>query len=258
MRIIQSFFPNSGMNIDLDIYLYLTKLSVDSILKFYDGVELYTTQNIKDLIEENNIPYTNINTKLFNNFESMENYAIPKIITYIEQTKPYIHIDYDVIINKKIEFDEEICFGHMDYNGQNNKFKDEYYLKSYWMIENFLPQQINENVDVNFIPNFCVFGTNNCDSVKFTFKKILEFYKNNHVVMKNLNYIASLTEQFLFLPFYKSFYKLEDKNIKIISEHPMLAQYISWYNDRDIDLPFIHFTNVKNNNHIKSILKINN
>lgn len=259
MKIIHSYFPNTEKKNNVESYLLLSKLSVESILKFYDNVELYTTEKNKEIVEKYGIPYTNIDTKLFDGVDKIKNYALSKIMVYNEQNEPYIHIDYDVVLNQKIDFEEQICFGHMDYyDNQFFKFKEEYYLKNYRLIKDLLPDDVKVNVDVNFIPNFCIFGAKDYNSVKTTFNKILRFYYNNLNLIDGLNYAPSLIEQFLFLPFYKTSNDLKSENIKIISTHPMLSQYVDWYNIMDIYMPFIHFTDVKNNeDKFKTILKIN-
>lgn len=260
MKIIHSYFPNTEKKNEIESYLLLSKLSVESILKFYDNVVLYTTEENKDIIEKYKIPYTNIDTALFNGIDKIKNYALPKIMVYNTQNEPFIHIDYDVILNAKVDFEEQICFGHMDYyNNQFHEFKEEYYLKNYRCIIDLLPDEVKNNVDINFIPNFCIFGTKDYNGVKTTFNKILKFYYDNLNLIDSLNNVPSLIEQFLFLPFYRTSNNLKKENIKILSEHPMLSQYIDWYGEMDIYLPFLHFTDVKNNNdNLKSILKINN
>lgn len=79
-------------------------LSCLTLRSHHDKVILYTDPNgYKLLIEHLNLPYTSVNLRFSNwNPPYKSLWALPKILTYAEQTEPFLHIDGDVFINCNI------------------------------------------------------------------------------------------------------------------------------------------------------------
>jgi len=207
MRIIQSFVPTSYQT-DFEAYLRMTEVSVESILKYHDEVILYTTPEVAELVKERGIGYTDINVELFKEVENipLSNYAIPKILCYLAQNKPFIHLDYDVVLLSRLITPKDFLIGYYDFDLVNRETKptdlntlSDYYLKDLVQIHEHLPPEVQNTVDLRFLPNFSIFGVNNLNLNKTIFKSILTFYHNNIESFKQLNHAPSMVEQFLFI-----------------------------------------------------------
>ena len=78
-------------------------LSCLSLREHYDDVELYTdSAGYHILIEVLGLPYTKTHV-VFDDFKCLpHHWALAKIKTYSMQTEPFIHVDGDIYISKRI------------------------------------------------------------------------------------------------------------------------------------------------------------
>ena len=209
MKIIHSFLPTNYQQ-DIENYLNVSEMSVNSIRNHYDEITLYTTPSIAEEVRRRGIRYTEISTEIYTNFshESYNNYAIPKILCYLHQTKPFIHIDYDVVIFSKINTQKDFTIGYYDFNFKEQEVKhtditrlDEYYINDLKNIHPTLPENIQKLIDLRLLPNFCIFGTTNINLCKTVFNSILSFYDTQKDLFSKLEHSPSMLEQFLFMPY---------------------------------------------------------
>lgn len=67
----------------------------------YPEIDLYTTDAGRDvLIEKLDLPYTSVHILPENRLISTDNWALAKLLTYQQQTSPFLHVDGDVFIWK--------------------------------------------------------------------------------------------------------------------------------------------------------------
>ncbi len=209
MRIVYSYYPSkSGEIKEFEKILNYSKISFNISKKICDNVILYTNSEFKKLVEDYGIEYTEINTELFDNYSgSFDNYAIPKILTYIDQKEPYIHLDYDTMLFKMPEMSTDVFFGYFDYDLSNfKKLRDyeslsSYYLEDYRSISNKVPYEIINEFELKYTPNFSLFGVNSPKMVSDTFKRILKLFEENGSIFNNMRHSPSQVEQFLFIPY---------------------------------------------------------
>lgn len=230
MRVVQSFIPTTYQQ-NLELYLDLTEASVNSILKFYDEVVLYTTPSIAELVKKRNIGYTEINTELFKEVEHLPvNYAVPKLECYLAQKSPFIHIDYDVVLLSRITEEKDFTIGYYDFDLINNPFKidelnmlDSYYVQDLREIHPLLPYDVQKVLDFRLLPNFSIFGVNNLVLCKVIFKEILKFYNEHKAVFEQLKHGPSMLEQFLFITYLRYFLNWEVKVEDVVGK---MQQYL--------------------------------
>ncbi len=212
MKIIQTYWNAKGENFDQAKCGWLTPethwmawaLSCTLLRRFYDDVELYTTEKDAEIFRKFNIPYTKIHTSLDCDFirnldSSMWAYA--KIYTYSLQEEPFLHVDGDVFIweafNKSL-FSGDICV-------QNVEENLEVYHKSIETLFNtegaFIPEWIYENKDYPIAYNMGIFGSNNIPFVKEYCNIAFDYYEKNKSLFSQMHQIDPnvniLPEQYL-------------------------------------------------------------
>lgn len=225
MRIVYSYLPSeTGPIKDMDKFLLYSKVSLFYSRKLSDDVVLYTDSETKKLVEDYGLEYDEINTDVMDSYDGDTfNYAIPKILTYINQTKPYIHLDFDTILFELPDTDNDVFFGYYDYQSVHDEGVSNYYLDDFGKISNKLLGNIMKGHAVKQIPNFSLFGVNKPNEVADTFKEILKFYIENKNIFDDMKHGPSQLEQFLFYPFYFSinrehdwYYSIEKHNTLMI------------------------------------------
>lgn len=212
MKIIQTYWNAKGEDFDQVKCGWLTPethwmawaLSCTLLRRFYDDVELYTTEKDAEIFRKFNIPYTKIHTSLNCDFirnldSSMWAYA--KIYTYSLQEEPFLHVDGDVFIweafNKSL-FSGDICV-------QNVEENLEVYHKSIETLFNtegaFIPEWIYENKDYPIAYNMGIFGSNNIPFVKEYCNIAFDYYEKNKSLFSQMHKtdpnVNILPEQYL-------------------------------------------------------------
>jgi hypothetical protein len=235
MRVIQSFIPTTYQK-DFEIYLRMSELSVNSIRKYYKEIILYTTPEVAELVKKRGIQYSTINVDLFkeNSSVPLDNYAIPKILCYLAQEQPFLHLDYDVILLNKLNITQDFLIGYYDFNLISRETKPtdlnrlhDYYLKDLIHIHNHLPVEVQNTVDLRILPNFSIFGVKNLRLNKVIYQSILEFYNKHIEVFKKLNHAPSMVEQFLFtvyLTYYLNREKTVEESINTVEKQYIVPQ----------------------------------
>lgn len=229
------------------IFFKMCDISVRSANKFYKTI-LYCDYKSKLLFEHNKIPFSEIIV-----LESLEKYngfiySIPKILTFINQSSPYIHIDLDTVIFNKIQFNSDILFGHADlfFDSNEDALKNEYIINSYINpLNNIFKKNISDS-DFTKIPNFSFFAVNNYKLVSFIFNKILIEYQHisNLTIDEfklyygnNTGGVPSVFEQFLFYDSLKEY----TNNFNYLSIKPCIAMYHDIYTYFGIEYDYNKF-----------------
>lgn len=214
MKIIHTFFP-IWRDINKEI-IYQMTLSVILAKKHYDKVVLYTTANIAKIVKEIGLPYDEINDKLLEGIET-RTFSIPKLIVYAAQTEPFIHLDIDAFIFKKIEFDE-IDKIYATYNEGANTIRVDTqglaifnaYLLHTFEIQNNLPERFASQIDFSNIANMSIFGGYDYELIANASYYCLNIYDLNRMHFDKIVGNASIIEQ-LFIP---AAIRMVDKNIE--------------------------------------------
>lgn len=256
MKIVHTFYPIENNSIhDIEKILLYSKKSVNSVLNFYDEIILYTTKEFKKLVIDYGIPYSEINTELFDDLNiEITNYAIPKLIVYSVQKEPYIHIDLDVLIFKHIESNEDIFFGYMDYDFNNEtddqlrKFMIDYYVDDYNLVSKKLPFKSESQSKFGKVPNFCFFGVKEFKTVSSTCRNLINFYYDNILDFNLTKHGPSQIEQFLFTHFLKQISQGINWEISIERVNPFSTDSTKIYlkNDDSFTYNDLSDENIKN------------
>lgn len=205
MKIVHTFLPITPPRINKQTIYHMT-LSVLLAKKFYDNVVLYTNVETAEIVKKIGLPYNEINTKLLEGVET-HTFSIPKLIVYAAQKEPFIHIDLDTFLFKKIEFND-IYSIYSSYNeGLNEIIKVSNeglgffntYIKNTFEIKDKLPEDFILNIDFSEIPNMSIFGGYNYDIITRASKYCLDLYYDNRDHFDKYYYNACIIEQ-LFIP----------------------------------------------------------
>lgn len=122
MKIIQSFIPSRFTTENIFYFtvpkeiIYIQMLSVLLAKREYGDVYFFTNKVIKEQIEKIGIPYSYIDCEILDEF-SDHLFCTPKLLVYRSMNEPYVHIDIDTLIYKKIDFDQFDCsvfYSHPD------------------------------------------------------------------------------------------------------------------------------------------------
>lgn len=122
MRIIQSYVPNKftienvfSSTIPKEI-AYIQMLSVLLAKREHGEIHFYTNEVIKKQVESMGVPYTSVNTTILEGHTDSL-FCTPKIMVYKAMTEPYVHLDLDTLIFKKIDFtqyESSVFYSHPD------------------------------------------------------------------------------------------------------------------------------------------------
>lgn len=168
-------------------HLYSWVLSVNTSAKHFKEVELVTDElGKKILIDELKLPFTSVKVVLDEYIEYKDFWAFGKIIAYMIQDKPFIHLDADAFLWKGLP---EKLKG-ADVFTQN--IEDEDWFKSAYLgeikhIENKKNFYKVESWGMANYANCCgIFGGSNISLIKAYTKEVLNFIKQNKKAFKDI------------------------------------------------------------------------
>lgn len=219
MNVIQTFIFLGKHKVSKQL-LYQSLLSAYSAVKIYGNCKLYTNERTWDILKSFDIPYTEVDTGLLDKLYLKSNsFAIPKLYAFADQNEPFIHIDFDTFLLKKLKIEphNEIIYAYDDISflkfpngdvkGQYKSitFEDlEFFNRSYFQsvleLQEFFPEGFLKNLHLDIIPNFCIFGGYNYGLIERTVKKQIEMYrKGKHRFDEDPN-MSQIIEQMSFFP----------------------------------------------------------
>lgn len=252
MRFIQTlYFPRSA---DLlydglgwyrpEFHLMGWALSCLQLLKYYNNVELYTTdEGARWLIDLLGLPYTKVHTDLANfSLPHPKLWALPKVYTYSLQEKPFLHVDGDVFLFERLPHrlleGELIC--------QNIEKGTDYYISAQKQImQNFcyFPSMVKNDFchkqtlyavnagllggnDLNFFRRYTKEAFTYVDT-NFNFLKYIDIQKFNIFFEQHLFYSMSCHEGKYITCLDENIYDDNGyRNIGSIDEAPYVEKYI--------------------------------
>ena len=250
MKIIHTYIPAGGANLDKTLIYYLT-LSVLLAKRHYHNIVLYTNDEIGTLIKKIGIPYTEINTELLNGV-NLKTFSIPKMMVYAVQDEPFIHIDLDTFIYDKINFGIQNIYSTyqegsekmIGYNKSDVSFYNTY-VKNAFLIQKNLPPEFTKHVKFSEIMNMSVFGGHKYELIAEASKYCLGIYEQEKDFFDTEYYNACIIEQLFVTSAIRMLLEDENEGVKhetSKSEFNFLFKtnptVINFKDDRDLDYPF--------------------
>ena len=206
MNIIYTWFKNrykKWYSEEFEILTLITSIKKSS--EYYNNIILYTDEQSKKYIESYNLP---IQIKIVEENDS-KLWVLNKISTYEKQTKPFIHIDADCILLKKLP--EEFKEAQIGFQSKED-FK--YYKDRLGDIKVNTEDVFNFGIyvcnDLSINEKYCAGARNLAEKIK-NIKPLLAY---NTVVEQN--YMASLLKDLNIVP------SLLYENIEDINEEELL------------------------------------
>lgn len=211
MRVVQTFWSGNKDPLkdnfgwaDPQFHLMSWALSCLSLRESYDEVVLYTDSvGYKIFSEILELPYTDIIVQYDNLSCSPVHWAYPKLLTYSLQDKPFIHVDGDVYLPKRLA--PEVEAGELI--AQNREIGTEYYKRMMNAIQRndiLIPDFLKREVQKESIPSYNagVIGGSDIGFIQKYCRAAFDFIESNRLndsTNKNLNVNHNiLFEQIMF------------------------------------------------------------
>lgn len=189
----------------------LAKLSVNHTKKYYTTV-LYADRKTKSLFRENGIEFNEF-VDMTREFDKVRihSYCMPKILSMIKQTTPYVVMDLDIILFEKIQPTNSVTFGFKEVD---TSIEDSLEAKKWQIpyVEEYYENYYNKfRLNVKDTPvkfDWCVFPNNslvfvnNPYIVSKTYQTILDMLGEDVFKIPPV-YSAQFYEQFLFYNYLK-------------------------------------------------------
>jgi hypothetical protein len=244
MKIIHTYIQTGNSGPLTKNLFYLMSLSLLLAKRHYGYVVLYTNKEVGDIVKKIGLPYDEINTELLEGV-NVKTFSIPKLIVYSNQNEPYIHIDLDTFIFKKLFFNDfeniystfpEGSGDILNFEKSNTSFYTTYVKRSF-ELQSKLPEEFLKYVKFNNVPNMSVFGGHNHELIKEASDYCLKLYYDNREFFDSNYYNACIIEQ-LFIPAAMRMLKNDHNlnNFKFIFDFN--PTYIEFTPGKDWDFPF--------------------
>ena len=230
MRVVHTY---SSKEIIWKEQMYVMFLSALYAKKHYGNISLYCSE-----IQEqqfNKLPhlYTDIITDVASNDFNI--YSHPKLLTYLDQKEPFLHIDHDTVIYKKLKLGKvPFKFSHPEikqllkrpgnlgvhipllFGGQDDDYNyvNKSYIELYKTLLNKIPDDIKEDIDFEHIPNMNVTYVNDVETFNLAVRNSLEYYNANKSTVDNHEFGAHHIEQFMIHQQLRTLSKEYKKSIK--------------------------------------------
>jgi len=162
-------------------FIRLAKLAVKSAKKYY-RTKFYGDQESFDFFTKNEITFDDVIILDQEQIDKYFNiYSISKIYGMMNETEPYILMDFDVVLFEKLESKHTITYGMPEADvGKDTKFEsltwiyDSYVLPFRKVIKNYYSQKEIGEFDWSVFPSFCVMMVKNPIFVKNVYEEIFQ------------------------------------------------------------------------------------
>ena len=209
MKIVFGFTNFAGHYKPLnDDFFRLAKLSVKSAKKFY-GTKIYCDTVSLNLFFEKGITFDEVIIiddfilKYTDNYTyNCNQYSISKIYAMMNETEPYILMDFDVILMEKLESNHSITYGQPEeiFNGKHININqlswayDSYINPFNTYMRKYFDEKDIDNFNWAVYPSFCVLMVKIPYFVNTIFKEIMDIVPREEIY----NIPPTLLEQFIF------------------------------------------------------------
>jgi hypothetical protein len=188
-------------------------LSVLLAKREYGEIHLFTNDTIRVQIEKMGMPYASINTMVLNGYTDSV-FCTPKMMVYKSMKEPYVHIDLDTLIYKKIDFDKygsSVFYSHPDIRTPQHYDKDKginiyrnypslndsdqyftsssvTYLDLFYELYNDHSEFKRRNIRISEIPNMCIVGVRDFQNFGIASEMALLHYdRNKEKILASVN-----------------------------------------------------------------------
>jgi len=222
MKLIHSYVPVDGSPHLYKEAIYVQLLSALLGKREYGSIDFYTNENIKKQVVEIGFPYDNIDTNILSG-KIVGDFTIPKLMVFEKVNEPFIHIDADTFIYKKIDFSNvnTVLYSHRDIPVPSqidlskkvseicelypclNKcdyFFDASRVTYLDLFDSLLSEHSDfkiKNIRVNEIPNTNIVAVKDYESFNLSAKLTLEHYYKNIETIRNNSHGAVYTDQLM-------------------------------------------------------------
>lgn len=178
----RDFSKNSFGWLDSRYHICSWIRSVNLSRKFFKEVVLYCDDETKKvLIDDLNLPFTEFHILFDKHYtQDKDFWALPKILTYNKQTKPFIHIDADVYLFKQLD-DKYLNADIVIQNIENDCLFDGYYRSRINLINELklnVPAEWHAK-ETNYGYNMGLFGGNDLSFIKRYCNSSIRFIHSN-------------------------------------------------------------------------------
>lgn len=181
-------------------FLMSWSLSCNTIAALYDEVHLYTDEFGKYLLKDIlKLPYVSVHNCL----GGLENtdlglWAMAKIETYKLQNKPFIHIDGDIYLFNKMQFDSKMIIVQNEENNFKDYDKIWQNIQGCYNVPKFLSDDFIQFKEVRSC-NTGFFGGSDIEFIKIYVSEVERFLEDNaeNFTKTNLSYSVLIYEQYL-------------------------------------------------------------
>lgn len=192
-------------------------LSYCSVRENYRNIHLYADQKSYELIKDLGLEYDSVTLDKHKDFKG-KNFGVPKIITYADQTEPFLHIDHDTFLfkhfhiptPKKLVFaypDRKIGRFSMIRNGTGKGLGHtemvafyETYVRTLSEHPELIPRDLSNRINYSLIPNVSAFGGYDWETIADASVMLLRLYYKNPKIWDERYYNACVIEQLLMIP----------------------------------------------------------
>jgi hypothetical protein len=213
--------------------MYVMFLSALYAKRHYGNIDLYCSDIQEQQFKELPSLYSNIITNVASN--EFKIYSHPKLLTYLDQKEPFLHIDHDTVIYRKLKLGKvPFKFSHPEikqllkrpgnlgvhipllFGGQDDDYNyvNKSYIELYKTLLDKIPEGIRENVDFEHIPNMNVTYVNDVETFNLAVRNSLDYYNANKTIVDNHEFGAHHIEQFMIHQQLRTLSKEYKKSIK--------------------------------------------
>lgn len=248
-------------------FFELAKLAVKSASKFYK-TKFYTDSETNIIFQQMGVKFDEV--VISKNIQNYKGYMFtaPKIFAMIEESEPFVHLDFDVYTNCKYRTNKQIGFGYPDYNFKGDllvpiammDYVSGVYLNPFNLyLKKYFKEDFYYSWDWGSCPNTSVTIINNPHIINSLYTDIIDTIEELFYSEKNYPGTAVLVDQFL-LGRYLDEYHIDydyifDRNRFYINSNEdsiILSKDVRFLKKNKIQYllkmyPFVHFQGYKNN-----------
>ena len=239
MKVIYTFKVVPGIDLlGTDLLYNITRLSTHYSSKHY-RTELYCDSESCKFFEHPDFKFNKINILHELDEYSGSIFSIPKMITCIHQKEPYIHLDFDAFIFRKLNLKADVTFGYYDADysiypiTKHSEYVNNVYINTYEKyVKSKLPEEEYKDWQWKIFPNNSLLGVQNYRVVSQLYTYILQKFNSMIYEPDPDAHIAQFLEQYLLLTYLEfnsiSFETIYKNNPINIAKQDILKK-IKWF-----------------------------
>jgi len=191
-----------------ETFFRLASLSIQSAKQFYNTI-LYADEPSSNFLLDNGLKFDKVVILGSIANYNGSNYAMPKILTMINRTEPYIHLDFDSILIEKPQSTNPVSFPFPEINSNNiydystHKYVYDAYVKCFIdQVLNKVSLKKQNIIKWDIFPNNSALLVNNPKIVSSIFKEIITEFVPNQLELLSP---SAVEQQYLlsFLTYYQ-------------------------------------------------------